>query len=49
MEQLGFTFQLGTVFRGLNKQQQYYAAYWFQAAEHGGTHVDAPSHNHIDG
>ncbi|OQV22922.1 hypothetical protein BV898_03348 [Hypsibius exemplaris] len=49
MEQLGFTFQLGTVFRGLNKQQHYYSAYWFQAAEHGGTHVDAPSHNQING
>jgi Putative cyclase len=49
MEQLGFTFQLGTVFRGLNKQGNYHSAYWFQAAEHGGTHVDAPSHNQING
>lgn len=48
-EQLGFTFKLGTVYHGVNKQGIYGAAFWFQAAEHGGTHVDAPSHTQTNG
>ncbi|XP_055328220.1 uncharacterized protein LOC129581267 [Paramacrobiotus metropolitanus] len=49
MEQLGFTFQLGTVYRGVDKRGHYSAAYWFQAAEHGGTHIDAPLHTQENG
>ncbi|MEW6735128.1 MAG: cyclase family protein [Acidobacteriota bacterium] len=37
-------FQLETVFSGKTEQGYYYAANKFSAAEHGGTHVDAPLH-----
>jgi len=38
----GFTHE--TVFRGMTEKGYYYSAYNFSAAEHGGTHVDAPVH-----
>ncbi len=37
-------FQLDTVFEGMTDKGYYYSAYKFQAAEHGGTHLDAPVH-----
>ncbi len=38
------TFRLDTVFAGVTDQGYYYSAYTFCAAEHGGTHIDAPVH-----
>lgn len=38
------TFQLDTVFAGVTHKGYYYSAYQFFAAEHGGTHIDAPVH-----
>lgn len=38
------TFKKTTVFRGHTDAGFYYTAYNFSAAEHGGTHVDAPIH-----
>ncbi len=38
------TFKKTTVFHGHTKAGFYYTAYNFSAAEHGGTHVDAPIH-----
>jgi kynurenine formamidase len=37
-------FRLDTVFRGMTDKGFFYAAYQFCAAEHGGTHIDAPVH-----
>ncbi|RMG67069.1 MAG: cyclase family protein [Calditrichaeota bacterium] len=37
-------FVLDTVFVGITEQGFYYSAYKFCAAEHGGTHIDAPVH-----
>src|SRR5574341_16675 len=37
-------FQLETVFRGITDKNFFYSAYKFCAAEHGGTHIDAPVH-----
>ena len=37
-------FQLNTVSEGMTELGYYYSAYKFCAAEHGGTHVDAPVH-----
>jgi len=37
-------FQLDTVFEGTTDQGYYYSAYKVCAAEHGGTHLDAPAH-----
>jgi len=37
-------FKLGTVTAGMTKKGYYYSAYEFCAAEHGGTHIDAPIH-----
>lgn len=37
-------FQLDTVFAGITEKGYYYSANKFCAAEHGGTHVDAPIH-----
>ncbi len=37
-------FHLDTVFEGMTDKGYYYSAYKFQAAEHGGTHLDAPIH-----
>jgi len=37
-------FELDTVFEGMAPGGYYYAAYSFQSAEHGGTHIDAPVH-----
>ena len=37
-------FQLETVMEGVNAAGNYYAAYNYSAAEHGGTHMDAPVH-----
>ena len=37
-------FQLDTVSEGLTEKGYYYSAYAFCAAEHGGTHLDAPVH-----
>lgn len=37
-------FVLETVFQGMTEQGYYYAAHRFRAAEHGGTHLDAPIH-----
>lgn len=37
-------FKLGTVAAGMTKKGYYYSAYEFCAAEHGGTHIDAPIH-----
>nr|VFK22076.1 MAG: Kynurenine formamidase [Candidatus Kentron sp. MB]VFK27672.1 MAG: Kynurenine formamidase [Candidatus Kentron sp. MB]VFK74384.1 MAG: Kynurenine formamidase [Candidatus Kentron sp. MB] len=38
------TFEKTTVFEGDTDKGHYYSAYDFQAAEHGGTHMDAPVH-----
>ncbi len=38
------TFTKTTVFEGCTDGGYYYSAYNFEAAEHGGTHVDAPVH-----
>lgn len=37
-------FELDTVFAGMTDRDYYYSAYKFSAAEHGGTHIDAPVH-----
>ena len=37
-------FKLETVAAGINDKGFYYSAYQFCAAEHGGTHIDAPVH-----
>ncbi len=37
-------FKLDTVAAGINEKGYYYSAYQFSAAEHGGTHIDAPVH-----
>jgi kynurenine formamidase len=37
-------FKLDTVFAGFTDKGYYYSAYNFCAAEHGGTHIDAPVH-----
>src|SRR5262245_5819516 len=37
-------FKLETVAEGVNDKGFYYSAYKFCAAEHGGTHIDAPVH-----
>jgi kynurenine formamidase len=37
-------FRLDTIARGRTQQGYYYSAYQFCAAEHGGTHLDAPIH-----
>lgn len=37
-------FQLDTVSEGITDKGYYYSAYKFCAAEHGGTHIDAPIH-----
>src|SRR5919198_1474340 len=37
-------FKLDTVFAGHTDKGYYYSAYKFSAAEHGGTHIDAPIH-----
>ena len=37
-------FERTTVFEGMTEEGYYYSAYAFSAAEHGGTHVDAPIH-----
>lgn len=37
-------FKLETVFKGTTAAGYYYSAYNFSAAEHGGTHIDAPVH-----
>jgi kynurenine formamidase len=37
-------FKLETVSKGMNEKGYYYSAYKFCAAEHGGTHIDAPVH-----
>lgn len=38
------SFKLDTVFAGVTDKGYYYSAYRFYAAEHGGTHIDAPVH-----
>jgi kynurenine formamidase len=38
------TFKLETDFEGTTEQGYYYSAYRYSAAEHGGTHLDAPVH-----
>jgi len=38
------TFKLETDFEGVTEKGYYYSAYRFAAAEHGGTHLDAPVH-----
>jgi kynurenine formamidase len=38
------TFKKTTVFEGHNDKGFYYSAYNYTAAEHGGTHIDAPVH-----
>lgn len=38
------TFKFDAVFEGLTEKGYYYSAYQFCAAEHGGTHLDAPVH-----
>jgi kynurenine formamidase len=38
------TFKLETDFEGMTENGYYYSAYRFAAAEHGGTHLDAPVH-----
>jgi kynurenine formamidase len=38
------TFKLDTVFAGVTEKGFYYTANNFSAAEHGGTHIDAPVH-----
>src|SRR5512145_2174373 len=37
-------FAMDTVFAGPTEKGYYYSAYSFCAAEHGGTHIDAPIH-----
>ena len=37
-------FRLETVFNGITEKGFFYTAYQFCAAEHGGTHIDAPIH-----
>ncbi|HTG95385.1 MAG TPA: cyclase family protein, partial [Pyrinomonadaceae bacterium] len=37
-------FQLETDFEGTTEQGYFYSAYRYRAAEHGGTHLDAPVH-----
>jgi kynurenine formamidase len=37
-------FKLDTVAAGMTEKGYYYSAYQFRAAEHGGTHIDAPVH-----
>lgn len=37
-------FELDTVFEGLTEKGYYYSAFQYCAAEHGGTHLDAPVH-----
>src|SRR5215210_8653352 len=37
-------FRLDTVSEGVTEKGYYYSAYKFCAAEHGGTHIDAPIH-----
>jgi kynurenine formamidase len=37
-------FKLETDFEGMTEQGFYYSAYRYRAAEHGGTHLDAPVH-----
>ncbi len=37
-------FNLDTVFVGMTEGDYYYSAFSFSAAEHGGTHIDAPVH-----
>ena len=37
-------FAMDTVYAGMNPKGFYYSAYSFCAAEHGGTHIDAPVH-----
>ena len=37
-------FRHATVFEGITEKGFYYSAYNFSAAEHGGTHIDAPIH-----
>ncbi len=38
------SFRMETVFEGTTEKGFYYSAYRFCAAEHGGTHIDAPVH-----
>ena len=38
------TFRLETDFEGMTEKGYFYSAYRFAAAEHGGTHLDAPVH-----
>src|SRR5690606_2388473 len=38
------SFRLDTVAEGMTDKGYYYSAYSFCAAEHGGTHIDAPVH-----
>jgi kynurenine formamidase len=38
------TFKLSTDFEGVTDKGYFYSAYKFSAAEHGGTHLDAPVH-----
>jgi kynurenine formamidase len=38
------TFKLETDFEGVTDKGYFYSAYRFSAAEHGGTHLDAPVH-----
>jgi len=38
------SFRMDTVFAGTTDRGYYYSAYNFSAAEHGGTHIDAPVH-----
>ena len=37
-------FQLETDFEGVTEKGYYYSAFRYRAAEHGGTHIDAPMH-----
>ncbi|VFN02525.1 MAG: Kynurenine formamidase [Candidatus Kentron sp. G] len=43
------TFEKSPVFEGYTEAGHYYSAYNFEAAEHGGTHMDAPVHFHKGG
>src|SRR5712691_4126649 len=38
------TFHLEKDFEGITEKGYYYSAYKYSAAEHGGTHIDAPVH-----
>ena len=38
------TFNLETVYKGQTKNGYYYSSFNYRAAEHGGTHIDAPIH-----